>query len=146
MWITRVTASWSTSASRIRWTTSRSADSPSSSDLVSNARTTAMTTSRMPMQRVPTPSQTPSPVITVSETPSSARTSPISAPVSSSRTTGSSGALARRTNSTQPRFPFAFSDSLMAVKKDQPSIKMAKTSTPTAQPQPRSSCGSWIFS
>ena len=56
------------------------------------------TISRMPMHRVPMPSQTPSSVARARPTPTSARTRPMRAPKSSSRTTGSSGALARRMN------------------------------------------------
>ncbi len=98
MWMTRVTLSPSTSAARILATDSLLPDSPSSSDFVSSASTTAMTTSRTPMHSVPTPSQTPSPVASARPTPPSARIRPTSAPRSSSRTTGSSGALAVRTN------------------------------------------------
>ena len=50
----------------------------------------------------------------------SARTRPMSAPKSSSRTTGSSGALARRTNWTQGDVPRISLDSTMAVRKEKP--------------------------
>ena len=62
MWMMRVTVSPSTTAASIFATSSAPAASPSSRDLVSAARTSAMTMSRTPMQRVPMPSQTPSPV------------------------------------------------------------------------------------
>ena len=51
-----------------------------------------------PMNSVPTASKTPLPVIAVRPTPKSAKTRPMRAATSSSSTTGSSGALARRMN------------------------------------------------
>src|SRR6185437_1291490 len=83
-----------------RWC-ARLALSPMSSDFISTARMLAMRTSRMPIIAVPAASQRPSPVSSVIETPNSANIRPRSAPQSSNRMTGNSGALAVRTNSFQ---------------------------------------------
>ena len=63
------------------------------------------------------PSQTGLPVITVRPTPASAKTRPISAPVSSSSTTGSSGLREVRMNRHQLPLPFNGRDSTIAVRK-----------------------------
>ena len=105
-----------------------------------------MQMSRVPMHRVPMPSQTPLSVASAMPTPSRARTRPIRAPKSSSRTTGSSGALARRMNSIQDSVPRVWLDSLMAVRKEKPSATMAKIRTPTGQYQWSMACGWRIFS
>jgi len=80
MWMTPVTVSPATIAVSILWTSSAPADSPSSRDLVSAARTRAIRMSRTPMHRVPMPSQTPSPVSRARPTPPSARIRPTRAP------------------------------------------------------------------
>ena len=64
---------------------------------------------------VPIASHRPLPVISVSVTPNRAKIRPTRAPRSSRRTTGSSGALAWRTNSFQDCLPRRTLDSLMAV-------------------------------
>ena len=69
------------------------------------------------MPTVPMPSHTGSPVSTVSPTPASANTRPISAPVSSSSTTGSSGLREVRMNRHQLPVPFSGRDSTIAVRK-----------------------------
>ena len=76
-----------------------------------------MTPSSTPMATVPTPSHTGSPVSIVSPTPASANTRPISAPESSSRTTGSSGLRELRMNRHQLPEPFSGRDSTIAVRK-----------------------------
>jgi len=98
-----------------RWC-SRLALSPRSKDFISRARITAMTTSSRPIIAVPAASQRPSPVSSVIETPNSANIRPRSAPQSSSRMTGNSGALAVRTNSFQERSPRTWFDSMTAVR------------------------------
>src|SRR5688500_9330522 len=60
----------------IRVTSSRVAGSPSSSDFVSSARTTAMATSSRPIMAVPMASQTPLCVSSVRLTPKSAKIRP----------------------------------------------------------------------
>lgn len=70
----------------------------------------------------------------------------MSAPKSSRRTTGSSGALARRMNWDQECVPRSSFDSLMAVRNEKPSAMIAKSRTPTGQYQCSSSCGCLIFS
>ncbi len=129
MWITEGTSRLATIASRISRTCSGPADSPTSRLLTSVARTIAMAASRKPIAAVPMPSQTPLPVISVRPTPPSANTSPSSAPVSSSRITGSSGDLDRRTNCTQLALPRLRLDSLTAVRSAVPSSAIATSST-----------------
>lgn len=68
------------------------------------------------------------------------------APKSSSSTTGSSGALARRMNSVQDIVPRVWLDSLMAVRKEEPSATIAKMRTPTGQYQCSTACGWRTFS
>lgn len=70
----------------------------------------------------------------------------MSAPKSSSRTTGSSGAFARRTNWVQESEPRVSLDSLIAVRKEKLSAMIAKTRTPTGQYQASIACGCLIFS
>jgi hypothetical protein len=91
--------------------------------------------SSTPMATVPRPSQTPLPVTTVSTTPSRAKASPHSAAVSSSSTTGSSGAFARRTNAMMPAPPRAGRDSFSAVRSDSASITIETSSTATGSHQ-----------
>lgn len=146
MWITRVTTSPSTTAAAIFSTSSVPAASPSSRDLVSAASTIAMMISRTPIHRVPMPSQTPSPVSRAMPTPARARTRPTSAPRSSSRTTGSSGALARLMNWPHDSVPRISFDSLIAVRNEKLSAMIAKTRTPTGQYQCSIACGCLIFS
>ena len=108
------------------------ADSPISRLFISTASTAATQPSSTPMASEPAPSQTPSPVITVSATPAVANTSPVSAAMSSSRMAGSSGALARRMNAVQlfrPRTSFV---SCTAVRSEKLSRPIAMTSTTNA--------------
>jgi hypothetical protein len=137
-WITEGTPS-PTSAARIASTSARVADSPSSSDFVSTASTTAITTSSTPIPAEPIASQRPSSVTSVIETPNSAMTRPISAPKSSSSTTGSSGAFAVRMYCTQDCFPRVWFASRIAVRKDSPSITIAASSTTIG-----TQCQEWI--
>ncbi len=146
MWMMPVTVAPSTIAASIFAVSSGPADSPSRSDLVSAASTSAIRMSRTPMQTVPMPSQTPLPVSRARPTPPSASTRPMSAPKSSRRTTGSSGALARRMNWDQECEPRSSLDSWMAVRKEKLSAMIANTSTPTGQYQCSISCGCLIFS
>jgi hypothetical protein len=118
MWMIRSTPAPARTAFSILTSSSGLAPSPSSRLFVSMARMTAMTTSSRPIPAVPTPSQTPLPVISVSVTPKSAKTRPISAPASSSSTTGSSGAFARRTYVTHEVLPRVWFDSTIAVRKE----------------------------
>ena len=83
----------------------------------------------MPIMAVPMTSQIAFRVISVIPTPNSANTSPISAAKSSSRITGSSGALAERMNFFQDCRPRVLLDSTMAVRKEKLSAMMAATST-----------------
>jgi hypothetical protein len=118
-----------TSAASIRRTASGVAASPSSSDRISTASTAAISTSSTPIIAVPAASQRPSSVANVSDTPNSANTRPSSAPRSSSSTTGSSGAFARRTNSTHDAPRRSRFDSTTAVRSENDSITIATTST-----------------
>ncbi|OIQ69409.1 hypothetical protein GALL_489890 [mine drainage metagenome] len=129
-WITEDTPG-PTNATRIRSTTSRAADSPSSRDRVSTESTTAMITSRMPIPAVPPASHRPSPVASVMLTPPRASTSPTSAPKSSRSTTGSSGAFAPRMNATQDWDPRNRFDSATAVRNENPSMPAAASRTTT---------------
>ena len=94
------------------------------------------------MSRVPRASQRPFPVTRVIETPMSANTNPISAAVSSSRTTGSSGDLAVRTNSTHERSPRLRFDSTIAVRNEYPSSAIATSRTTSGTHHHRPSMGS----
>src|SRR6202451_1206640 len=98
--MTRSISGPSSRAVTITRSTSAVADSPISRLLVSIARITAKQPSRTPMPSDPTPSQRSSRVTQVSTTPKRANVSPISAAESSSRTAGTSGALARRMKRT----------------------------------------------
>ncbi len=93
------------------------APSPISRLCISTIRMTAITPSSAPIIIVPIPSQIASPVSMVKPTPSSAKTRPISAPVSSSSTTGSSGLRDRRMNCHQLLPPLSGRDSTIAVRK-----------------------------
>jgi hypothetical protein len=108
---------------------SRLAASPMISEFISRPSTAATTTSSAPMSRVPTASQRPSPVTSVSPTPNRANTRPHSAAVSSRRTTGSSGAFAVRMYSTQEREPRDLFDSTIAVRNEYDSRQIATRST-----------------
>ena len=72
---------------------------------ISTIRMTAIDAEQHTDARVPMPSQTGLPVSIVSPTPASANTRPISAPVSSSSTTGSSGLREVRMNRHQLPIP-----------------------------------------
>ena len=102
---------------------------------ISIARTAATQASSTPIAIEPAPSHRPSPVASVSDTPISANTRPVSAAVSSSTTAGSSGALARLMNRTKLRQlaePRAGRDSLIAVRSENASSAMAMNSTTNA--------------
>ena len=103
MWMIDSTPSVPASAASIRRWASRLADSPSSRLLVSMARITATATSRRPIRAVPATSKYWLPVTRLRVTPSSAKARPMRAARSSSRITGSSGCLARRTNVREGR-------------------------------------------
>ncbi len=100
MWITWSTSSPAVMADAIAARSPAPAPSPTSRLLVSTPSVMATSTSRTPISRVPTASNVEFPVIAVRPTPRSANVRPVSAAVSSSSTTGSSGALACRTNDT----------------------------------------------
>jgi len=81
------------------------------------------------MAALPRASHRPSPVTSVIDTPTRANTRPMSAPASSSSTTGNSGALAPRMywgHVCDPRTWFA---SRMAVRNENVSIPIAASST-----------------
>ena len=94
-WISRRTSGAPSSALTIRSRSRSDADSPISRPFISMASTMAMTTSSTPMAIEPTASQRGSSVKWARSTPVRAKNRPISAPMSSSRTTGSSGCLER---------------------------------------------------
>ena len=99
------------------------------------------------MHSVPMPSKTGSSVTSVSVTPPSASTSPIRAPVSSSSTTGSSGARDSRTKRIMPtRSTSAWRASRQAVRNDHDSRTRATPRMPIAHPADSSSWGWRIFS
>ena len=93
-----------------------------------------MTSSNTPMAMVPRASQSRSPVIAASATPTSAKARPTSAPRSSSSTTGSSGLFAVRTKRHHDWSPLIFLDSTMAVRKLKPSATKANSRMPIATP------------
>ena len=86
---------------------------------------------------VPMTSKIPFRVISVIPTPNSANTSPTSAAKSSSRITGSSGALAERMNFFQDCWPRVLLDSMMAVRKEKLSAMIAATEHDQRHPPPR---------
>ena len=92
---------------------------------------------------VPMPSQIGSPVMIVRPTPMSANTRPISAAMSSSSTTGSSGCLAWRTKETQLCLPRTWFDSLTAVRSENDSSTIAMSSTTIGSHGTSSGCG-WL--
>ena len=98
------------------------------------------------MVSVPMPSQTASPVTSVAVSADSAMASPISAPKSSSRTTGSSGFLDRRMNCHQLASPRTLLDSTMAVRNEKVSSTIANSRMPIATPGDSTSWGCRIFS
>ena len=98
MWITLRTCGDPVSAAVIASTFSGDADSPTSSPFISMARVMAMTTRRTPMAIEPRASQRGSSVKWARSTPARAMNRPISAPMSSSSTTGSSGDFSVRMN------------------------------------------------
>src|SRR5690625_2614802 len=133
----------STTAASIASWCSGSAASPSSMEFISTARNEAMTTSSTPMAAEPIASQRPSLVIRVIDTPNSASTRPTSAPMSSSRMTGSSGDRDRRTKRNSGVVPRTWFASRTAVRSEKLSITIATTSTSTGtQCQEVIGCGS----
>ena len=96
----------------------------------------------VPIMSVPIASNSELPVIAVRPTPKSAKNRPVRAAMSSSRTTGSSGAFACRTNETHD-WPFVrtWLLSLTAVRSDSDSSTIAITSTRSAPQKFSSSCG-----
>src|SRR5688572_2018159 len=115
------------SAPAIRATASGLAASPSSRLLVSIARAIATATSSRPIMTVPITSKMPLWVSSVMPTPNSAKIKPSSAAKSSSKITGSSGALAARMNLFQVCLPRVLLDSLMAVRNERLSATIAAT-------------------
>ncbi len=97
------------------------------------------------MARVPTPSQTPFPVVTASVTPTRAKTSPTRAPKSSSTTTISSGARACRMNCGQLWSPRLCADSCTAVRSENDSSTTATPSTTKAQTGDSMCSGFWTL-
>ncbi len=87
---------------------------------ISIASTTAITQSSRPIPMLPSASQRGLPVISARLIPTSANSSPTSAPLSSSSTTGSSGFLVVRMNAHHVRFPRDGAASWRAVRSDQP--------------------------
>jgi hypothetical protein len=98
------------------------------------------------MARVPKASHTGSPVTAASPTPARAKSRPISAAVSSSSTTASSGFLVVRMNDHQLWSPRSGSASRTAVRRDSPSRTRATTRMATAIPTDSSSWGWRSFS
>ena len=121
MWIRRRTPSADSSAEVIRSTSSSVAASPISRPFISIARKMAITISSTPMLIEPTASHRGSSVKWASSTPPSARNRPISAPMSSSRTTGSSGCLDRRSHVHHEvsELPLLWAHSLIALRNEQ---------------------------
>ena len=97
------------------------------------------------MASEPMPSHRPSPVSTDSATPANANVSPIRAAVSSSRTTGSSGALVRRMKVPQLRPPRTLFASPMAVRSENDSSTKDRASTTNAISGERISSGLMIL-
>ncbi len=94
------------------------------------------------MSSVPTASHRPLSVRSVSTTPNIAKTRPNSAAVSSSRTTGSSGAFAVRMYCTQDCRPRVRLDSCTAVRNEYDSRPIATRSTTIGTHHQRPSIGS----
>ncbi len=145
MWMSASTSGCALIASRILIASSGFAPSPTSRLAISVPRMTATAISSVPIASVPIASKMPLWVMIVSPTPRNANTRPISAAMSSSSTTGSSGAFARRTNSTQPCLPRTWFDSRIAVRSENDSATIATSSTPIGIHQFSSGCGSWIL-
>ena len=108
--------------------------------------TMATMMSSVPMKRVPMASKSELPVIHVRPTPMNAKTRPMSAAMSSSSTTGSSGAFARRTNCTQLSLPRTWFDSCTAVRSENDSRTIAMLSTSIGSHGTSSGCGCCSFS
>ncbi len=121
MWMTRSTSGPSSSAATIFRCISALAASPISKLFISTARIAAAAASSTPMASEPAPSHWPLPVSADSVTPANANASPIRAARSSSRTTGSSGALVRRMKVPQFRSPRTLLASLTPVRSEKPS-------------------------
>ena len=93
------------------------------------------------MASEPAPSHLPSPVSVASATPVKAKASPIRAARSSSRTTGSSGALVRRMKVPQLRLPRTLLASLIPVRSENASSTADRASTAKATPGERTGSG-----
>src|SRR5581483_8802017 len=145
-WMTRSTPGVPSRAAQMAACTAGAAASPMRRLLVSTASTKAMQPSRAPMARLPTASKRGFPVSSARPMPTRAKARPSSAPVSSRRTTGSSGTLAWRMNSGHRRSPFSSRLSRTAVRSEEVSRAKATTSVPTAQGHESSSWGWRIFS
>ena len=120
------------------------ADSPISRLFISTASTAATQPSRIPIAIDPAPSHLPLPVIVDSVTAISAKPRPISAAKSSSSTTGSSGALARRMKARQLIRPRDWFDWLIAVRNENASSTIATPSTANATTGESTSSGCLI--
>ena len=119
----------------IRSLTGLAAASPMSRLCISTASTMAMIASRMPMAKVPMPSQRAFPVTSETMTDTNAITSPSIAPKSSSRMTGSSGDLERRIKDTQEALPRTALDSFTAILNENASSTIAPPKMPMASPR-----------
>ena len=144
-WITRSIPP-PVSAATIESITRGAADSPSSRLLISTTSTQATLPSSTPIAIEPTPSQRALPVSAASPTPTSAKTSPISAAKSSSSTTTSSGVFECRMKPNQLSAPLTLADSMIAVRNEKHSSTIATTSTTTATAGESSWCGCSTFS
>src|SRR5581483_9257760 len=120
-WITSSTPGVPSRAAQMAAWTAGAAASPIRRLFVSTASTKAMQPSRTPMARLPTASNRGFPVSSARPTPTRAKARPSSAPVSSRRTTGSSGTLAWRMNSGQASSPFSSRLSRIAVRREEAS-------------------------
>ena len=129
MWMTRRTSGPSSSAAMIICCISALAASPISRLLTSTARIAAAVASSKPMPSEPAPSHRPLPVSQDRVTPANANASPIRAARSSSRITGSSGALLRRMKVPQLRSPRTLLASLTPVRSEKASSTADRTRT-----------------
>ena len=98
------------------------------------------------MPRLPRASNRELPVTAESDTPTSAKPSPISAPVSSSSTTGSSASFERRMNAIHDPAPLSARAWRTAVRSERASNTMATSRIAIAHPSDDSSWGLRSFS
>ncbi|CAB4811127.1 unannotated protein [freshwater metagenome] len=117
------------------------ADSPIKSPFISTASTMAMPTSSAPMAMEPTASHRGLPVTSDIVRPNSANTRPVSAPTSSSSTTGSSGAFAVRMKFHHVRPLRTWLASFTAVRSEYDSSRIAMPRMTNAMVALSTSCG-----